>query len=127
MLDLKHLFDVRVRFPVGLGELDGGRTADVVGNRFSHTSADVADVALDYGGEARFGVLAVGCDKVLAEGGPFTLVAGLDVGRLRFVRRKASFLAFGSVFTAPSMARWSTEVASLILISQNLARETTGT
>ena len=70
MLDLKHLFDVRVRFPVGLGELDGGRTADVVGNRFSHTSADVADVALDYGGEARFGVLAVGCDKVLAEADP---------------------------------------------------------
>jgi hypothetical protein len=40
-----------------------------VGNRFLHTSADVAHVALDHGGEARFGVLAVGCDEVLAASG----------------------------------------------------------
>ena len=85
MLVLKHLFDERVRFPVGLGQLGGGRTADVVGNRFLHTSADVAHVVLDHGGEARLGVLAVGCDEVLAEGDPLTSVAGLDVGRLRFV------------------------------------------
>jgi hypothetical protein len=56
-----------------------------VGNRFLHTSADFAHVALDHGGEARLGVLAVGCDEVLAEGDPLTSVAGLDVGRLRFV------------------------------------------
>jgi hypothetical protein len=56
-----------------------------VGNRFLHTSADVAQVALDLGGETRLSVLAVGCDEVLAEGNPLTCVAGLDVGRLRFV------------------------------------------
>src|SRR6266700_8253735 len=41
VLNLKDLFDGRVRFPVGLGQLGGGRTADVVGNRFLHTGADV--------------------------------------------------------------------------------------
>src|SRR6266699_4727769 len=85
LLDLKHLFDLRVRFPVGPGQLDGGRTADVVCNRFLHASADVAHVALDHGGDARLSVLAVGCDEVLAEDDPLTSVAGLDVGRLRFV------------------------------------------
>src|SRR5258707_7037456 len=85
MLDLKYLFDERVRFPVGLGQLGGGRTADVVGNRSLHTSADLAHVALDHGGDARLGVLAVGCDEVLAKGDPLTSVAGLDVGRLHFV------------------------------------------
>ncbi len=53
------------RFPVGLGQLGGGPTADVVGNRFLHTGADVAHVALDHGGDARLGVLAVGCDELL--------------------------------------------------------------
>jgi hypothetical protein len=62
LLVLRHLFDERVRFPVGLEQLDGGRTADVVGNRFLHTFADVAHVVLDHGSEARLGVLAVGCD-----------------------------------------------------------------
>nr|QIG93490.1 hypothetical protein G6P99_13900 [Bradyrhizobium sp. 6(2017)] len=42
-------------------------------------------MVLDHGGDARLGVLAVGCDEVFAEGDPFTSVAGLDVGRLRFV------------------------------------------
>src|SRR5258708_31543928 len=77
MLILKYLFDERVRFPVGLGQLGGGRTADVMGNRFPHTRANVAHEALDHGGDARLGVLAVGCDKVLAEGEPLTSVAGL--------------------------------------------------
>ena len=72
-------------FQSALDNLAGGRTADVVGNRFLHTSADVAQVALDLGGETRLSVLAVGCDEVLAEGEPLTCVAGLDVGRLRFV------------------------------------------
>ena len=85
MLSLKDLFNGRVRFPVGLGQLGGGRTADVVGNRFLHTGADVAQVALDLGGDARLGVVAVGCDEVLAEGDPLTCVAGFNVGRLRFV------------------------------------------
>ena len=86
MLGLKHRFDERIRFPVGLGQLGGAaRTADVVGNRFLHTGADVAHVVLDHGGDARLGVLAVGRDEVLAEGGSFTSVASLDVGRLRFV------------------------------------------
>src|SRR5262245_26194428 len=72
-------------FQSALVSLAGGRTADVVGNRFLHTSANVAQMVLDHGSEARFGVLAVGCDEVLAEGDPLTSVAGLDVGRLRFV------------------------------------------
>ena len=50
-----------------------------------HTGADAAHVALDHGGEARLGVLAVGCDEILAKGDPLTSVAGLDVGCLRFV------------------------------------------
>ena len=49
-------------FQSALDSLTGGRTADVVGNRFLHTGADIAHVVLDYGGEARLGVLAVGCD-----------------------------------------------------------------
>src|SRR5258707_12201600 len=90
MLDLKYLLDEPVRSPFGLGQLGGGRTANVVGNRFLHTSADVAHVALDHGGDARLGVLAVGCDEVPAEGDPLTSVAGLDVGRLRFVMEAES-------------------------------------
>ena len=42
-------------------------------------------MVLDHSGEARLGVLAVGCDEVLAEGGPLTSVTGLNVSRLRFV------------------------------------------
>src|SRR5271166_3619842 len=77
LLDLKHLFDERVRFPVVLGQLGGGvRSADVVGNRFLHTGADVAHVVLDHGGDARLGVLAAGCDEVPAEGDPLTSIAG---------------------------------------------------
>jgi hypothetical protein len=45
----------------------------------------MAQVFLDHGGDARFNVLAVGCDEVLAESDPLTSVAGLDGGRLRFV------------------------------------------
>ncbi|XSC46635.1 hypothetical protein ACF1BQ_013170 [Bradyrhizobium sp. RDT10] len=42
-------------------------------------------MVLDHGGEARLGVLGVGCDEVLAEGDPLTSIAGIDVGRLRFI------------------------------------------
>ncbi|UQD71545.1 hypothetical protein JEY40_37830 [Bradyrhizobium japonicum] len=56
-----------------------------MGNRFLYTRANVAHEVLDDGSEARLGVLAVGRDKVLAEGDPLTSIAGLDVGRLRFV------------------------------------------
>ena len=79
---------------------------------------------LDQGGEARPGVLAVGCDEVLAEGDPLTSVAGLDVGRLRFVTEAVGeFVGVRIGFTASSMARWSPEEASLILMSHTLARE----
>jgi len=71
-----------------------------VGNRFLHTSANVAHVALDHGGDARLGVLAVGCDEVLAEGDPVDLRRGLDVGRLRFVMEAVGEFCwrFGSDF-----------------------------
>ena len=92
------LFDGRVRFPVGLGQLHGGRAANVVGNRLPHAGVNVAQVALHLGGEARLGVLAVGCDEVLAEGNPLTCVAGLDVGRLRFVMQAVGeFVGVGRI------------------------------
>jgi hypothetical protein len=85
-------------------------------------------VVLDHGGDARLGVLAVGCDEVLAEGDPFTSFSGLDVGRLRFVSEaEGEFLGVRVGFAAASMAECSPKMASFIVISQNLAREMTGT
>ena len=72
-------------FQSALDNLAGGAPQTLWAIAFCTHGADVAQMALDLGGDARLGVLAVGCDEVLAEGEPLTCVAGLDVGRLRFV------------------------------------------
>ena len=72
-------------FQSALDNLAGGAPQTLWAIAFCTPVLTAAHVALDHGGDARLGVLAVGCDEVLAEGEPSTFVPGFDVGRLRFV------------------------------------------
>jgi len=128
VLGLKYLFDERVRFPVGLGQLGGGAPQTLWAIAFLHTSADVGHVALDHGGDARPWRNSLLAAMKSCRRRSVDLRRGFDVGRLRFVMYAVGEFGwpFGSDFT---LRAWAvvTRGGVIDLDVTYFARETTGT